>query len=97
LNLELQKSHVLAQAQKIKCILAKEDLHENTHTFAYYVIKGELFNNLPRSYKHFKTNGWYVNTKHLLNEFLKYIGNVRFPDATCSIGLNSTLRMNVFE
>lgn len=95
-NLELQRSHVQAQAEKVKCVLAKTGFHENTHTFAYYVIKGVLFNNLKRSFTYFKTRGWYVNTESLLHNFLIFLGSIRFPETQCLVTGNS-LRMNVFE
>jgi hypothetical protein len=98
-SLKLQATHILNQAEKILCLLSKTGSIENTHTYAYYVVKGILFGDLHASITFFQTNGWYVNTRESLERFLKFLvshNRFKLPPATCMIDSKS-LRMNVFE
>ena len=98
-NLQLQQKHIFNQAKKILCVLSKTGSLENTHTYAYYVVKGILFYSLEESLLYFQKNGWYVNTRDTLERFLRFLvakNHFHLPASTCEIGSKS-LRMNVFE
>lgn len=98
-NLKLQATHIASQAKKILCVLKKNNTIENTHTYAYYVVKGILFGALTESLKYFQNNGWYVNSHETLERFLEFLiskNHYDLPQSTCVIGSKS-LRMNAFD